>query len=104
MASDMWLSRAQARTILQVLDTSEYPLLIHCKAGLHRTGVMTAVYRMEYEGWSPALAIQELKANGFGEFACDTSNDYLVQYIQAYRPRQKRSQESGVRGQKSGVR
>src|SRR5262249_53933597 len=39
---------------LKVLDDpASYPVLIHCRAGLHRTGVMTAVYRMEYCGWTP---------------------------------------------------
>jgi protein tyrosine/serine phosphatase len=71
---------------LALLDQeSTYPVLIHCKAGLHRTGVMTAVYRMEYEGWSPAEAHRELKANGFGEFVSTASNDYIKQYILTYR-------------------
>jgi len=67
-------------------DPSNYPVLIHCKAGLHRTGVMTAVYRMEYQGWSPAAALYEVKANGFGEFAASSANDYIVQYVTAYTP------------------
>lgn len=66
-------------------DPAVYPVLIHCRAGLHRTGVMTAVYRMEYEGWSPAQAIDELKANGFGEWPCTAANDYITQYILTYR-------------------
>ena len=32
-------------------DPDSYPVLIHCNAGLNRTGVMVAVYRMEYQGW-----------------------------------------------------
>jgi protein tyrosine/serine phosphatase len=71
---------------LALLDQeSIYPVLIHCKAGLHRTGVMTAVYRMEYENWSPGEAHRELKANGFGEFVSTGSNDYIKQYILTYR-------------------
>jgi tyrosine-protein phosphatase SIW14 len=66
-------------------DTNNYPILIHCRAGLHRTGVMTAVYRMEVEGWTPAQALCELKANGFGEFPSTSANDYIVQYILSYR-------------------
>jgi tyrosine-protein phosphatase SIW14 len=65
-------------------DPSNYPVLIHCRAGLHRTGVMTAVYRMEYEGWSSRQAIEELKANGFGEWPCTAANDYITQYILTY--------------------
>src|SRR5262249_49261148 len=66
-------------------DPSSYPLLIHCKAGLHRTGCVAAVYRMEYEGWTPAEAIEEVKLHGFGDWACTSSNDYIAQYILNYR-------------------
>lgn len=67
-------------------DPNAYPVLLHCHAGLHRTGVMTAVYRMEYQGWSPLEAFRELKANGFGEFACTAANDYVEEYVLRYRP------------------
>jgi protein tyrosine/serine phosphatase len=74
--------------ILKILDNSaSYPILFHCRAGLHRTGVLTAVYRMEYQGWSPRRAIAELKANGFGEWPCSSANDYITQYILTYHPR-----------------
>jgi protein tyrosine/serine phosphatase len=66
-------------------DPANFPLLIHCRAGLHRTGVMTAVYRMEVQGWSPAEAIRELKENGFGDWPCSAANDYITQYILTYR-------------------
>src|SRR6267142_4983490 len=74
--------------LLAVLDDpASYPVLLHCKAGLHRTGVMVAVYRMEYEGWSPQQAIRELKDNGFGDAACSAANDYIQQYVLNYRVR-----------------
>jgi protein-tyrosine phosphatase len=73
---------------LAVLDDERnYPVLIHCRAGLHRTGVLVAVYRMEYEGWSPAEAFRELKAHGFGPWVCTSANDYVKQYVLTYRPR-----------------
>lgn len=70
-------------------DADSYPVLIHCRAGLHRTGVLTAVYRMEYEGWSTRDAYRELKANGFGDSVCTSANEYVAQYVLAYRPRSK---------------
>jgi len=72
-------------------DKTNWPVLIHCRAGLHRTGIMTSLYRMEYEGWTRAQAIDELKANGFGEWPCTASNVYIDQYILRYRPRKQLS-------------
>jgi hypothetical protein len=66
-------------------DPATYPVLLHCHAGLHRTGAMVAVYRMEYEGWSPQEAIEEMKANGFGEWVCTSANDYITQYVLTFR-------------------
>jgi protein-tyrosine phosphatase len=68
-------------------DESNYPILLHCKAGLHRTGVLTAVYRMEYQGWTPAEAFRELRAHGFGSWVGTSSNLYVNEYVLNYRPR-----------------
>ncbi len=43
LSSAEWMSRAQARTLLHVLDTCEYPLLIHCWRGSERTGWVSAM-------------------------------------------------------------
>jgi protein tyrosine/serine phosphatase len=67
-------------------DRSNYPVLLHCKAGLHRTGVMSAIVRMEYQGWSRERAYAEMKAHGFGDWACTSSNDYVKQYVLTYTP------------------
>jgi hypothetical protein len=66
-------------------DEANYPVLIHCHAGLHRTGILTAVYRMEYEGWSPDEAYREMKALGFGPWVCTSANDYVTQFVLSYR-------------------
>lgn len=70
-------------------DPANYPVLIHCKAGLHRTGCLVGVYRMEYEGWSPHEVIEEMKALGFGDSACTAANDYIAQYVVSYQRRSK---------------
>ena len=61
-------------------------MLYYCKAGLHRTGWITSVYRMEYEKQSRADALDELKANGFGEFKATDANVYIKRYIFDYQP------------------
>jgi protein tyrosine phosphatase (PTP) superfamily phosphohydrolase (DUF442 family) len=69
-------------------DPANYPVLIHCRAGLHRTGVMAAVYRIVYNGWEPRRALAELKENGFGEWACSSTNKYIAQYVLTFDRRQ----------------
>ena len=69
-------------------DPANHPVLIHCRAGLHRTGCLVAVYRMEYDGWSrTARRSQEMIDNGFGRFAATSANDYITQYVLGYEPR-----------------
>ncbi|MFO0865721.1 MAG: tyrosine-protein phosphatase [Gemmataceae bacterium] len=73
--------------LLEIFDNPKrYPILVHCKAGLHRTGVTVALYRQEMNGWSKELALQELKANGFGELGSTSANQYILDYILNYRP------------------
>jgi protein tyrosine/serine phosphatase len=67
-------------------DPKTYPILIHCRAGLHRTGLMVSIYRMEYEGWTRPDALAELKENGFGEWPCTAANDYITQYFLTFQP------------------
>jgi protein-tyrosine phosphatase len=68
-------------------DPANYPVLIHCRAGLHRTGIYSAIYRMEYQGWSRDAAIRELRDNGFGDSQCNSQNQYILQYLLIYEPR-----------------
>jgi protein tyrosine phosphatase (PTP) superfamily phosphohydrolase (DUF442 family) len=66
-------------------DKANYPVLLHCRAGLHRTGVMVAAYRMEYEGWDWHQALAELRDNGFGLWVSTSANDYITQYLLTFR-------------------
>ncbi len=47
-------------------DSGGQPVYVHCAGGRHRTGVMTAVYRMEQAGWTPDQAFAEMKRYKFG--------------------------------------
>ena len=42
------------------------PVLIHCKHGQHRTGLIAALYRVVYQGWSKPQALAEMRGGGFG--------------------------------------
>ncbi|MFO0957540.1 MAG: tyrosine-protein phosphatase [Isosphaeraceae bacterium] len=59
LASDHWLSRAQARTLLEALDGAEYPILIHCQWGAERTGLVSSFLQLLEEGKGPEAAASE---------------------------------------------
>ena len=46
-------------------DTNNLPLFVHCQRGADRTGMICAMYRIVYCGWSKDVAIQEMKEGGF---------------------------------------
>jgi protein tyrosine/serine phosphatase len=47
-------------------DPASQPVYVHCVGGRHRTGVMTAVYRMIKDGISGAEAFAEMKRFNYG--------------------------------------
>src|SRR5215470_8380282 len=55
-----------AQFLTFVNDPANQPVYVHCVGGRHRTGVMTAVYRMTQDGWSADQAFQEMKRFKFG--------------------------------------
>lgn len=64
-------------------DPKNYPVLVHCFAGIHRTGAYCAIYRMEFDHWNNARAIAEMKANGYTNL--DEELDILG-FMEQYRP------------------
>ncbi|MCU1717114.1 dual specificity protein phosphatase family protein [Pseudomonas sp. 5P_3.1_Bac2] len=61
------------------LAQSNGPVLIHCKHGQNRTGLIAAIYRVVYQGWSKEQALAEMQQGGFGgeERMADAEN-YLT--------------------------
>ena len=51
---------------LQVIQDSPKPVLVHCRHGADRTGLIVAFYRIIYEGWSKEKAKDELMNGGYG--------------------------------------
>ncbi len=43
----------------------EGPILVHCQHGADRTGVVMAMYRVIFQGWSKDQAIDEMKNGGY---------------------------------------
>ena len=51
-----------------VNDPANQPVYVHCQGGRHRTGTMTAVYRMTQDHWTAAQAYDEMKQYRFEGF------------------------------------
>lgn len=66
-----------------VNDPANQPVFVHCAGGRHRTGTMTALYRMAFDGWSSAQAYGEMKQYRFEGFP---DHPVLRNYVYAYRP------------------
>ena len=49
-----------------VSDPANQPVYVHCQGGRHRTGVMTAIYRITTDHWSADQAFSEMKRYRFG--------------------------------------
>lgn len=56
---------AASRFLSIVNDQENQPVYVHCAGGRHRTGAMTAVFRMTMQGWDAERAYDEMKEYDF---------------------------------------
>jgi tyrosine-protein phosphatase SIW14 len=66
-----------------VNDPANQPVYVHCAGGRHRTGTMTALYRMQFDGWTAAQAYDEMRQYHFEGFL---DHPVLRNYVYAYHP------------------
>ena len=78
----------QLATFLKIVnDPAQQPIYVHCLGGRHRTGVMTAVYRMENEQWTAERAFREMKDYRFGlDFLHPEFKKFVYAYTRSERP------------------
>lgn len=62
-----------------VRNPNNQPVLLHCKHGADRTGMMTAIYRIVEQGWRKQDAIAEMAQGGFGYHPIWSN---LIRYIE----------------------
>lgn len=75
---------AQVAQFLEIVNNpANQPVYVHCAGGRHRTGTMTAIYRMTFEGWNAAQAYNEMKQYRFEGFP---DHPVLRNYVYAYQP------------------
>jgi protein tyrosine/serine phosphatase len=73
---------AQIQQFLSIVnDPAQAPVYVHCAGGHHRTGVMTAIYRMTKDGWTGKQAFAEMKKYGFGmDFLHPEFKQFVLNY------------------------
>ncbi len=54
-------TREELLGLLELLDGAQYPLLIHCKSGSDRTGLVAGIYLIHRRGATPAEALRQLR-------------------------------------------
>lgn len=75
--------QAQVAAFLEIVnDPANQPVFVHCKGGKHRTGALTAAYRMTVDGWTAAQAYEEMKQFKFKTFIPHTA---LKSFVFAFR-------------------
>lgn len=75
------------KAFLSVMDDpANHPVLVHCFAGIHRTGHMCAVFRMDYQGWTADQVIAEMEVYGYDP---EELHEHVSNYLRAYRPRKR---------------
>ena len=84
MSTHESVSGAKVAQFLTVVDdAANKPVYVHCVGGRHRTGVMTAIYRMTNDSWTADKAFAEMKQYKFG---ADFLHPEFKQVVYTYRP------------------
>ena len=82
MSDSSWPTKVQVERFLKIVtDPANLPIFVHCKGGQHRAGVMTAVYRIEHDGWTADQAYAEMVRYGFNSgFGHQALKRFLYNY------------------------
>jgi protein tyrosine/serine phosphatase len=65
------------------------PVLLHCLHGADRTGLIAAMYRMLYQGWTKKQALHELQNGGYGYHAIWTNIEKYLHKVDVAQIRQR---------------
>src|SRR6266850_2123294 len=91
--SDRPSEAAVTQFLKLVNDPANFPVYVHCQGGRHRTGVMTAVYRMTQDGWTADRAYAEMKQYRFEGFP---GHPVLKNFVYDYYSRKDRPRIANI--------
>ena len=67
-----------------VRDSYKRPILVHCKRGAERTGLMIACWRIAEKGWAADQALEEMRKLKFREFWYGHLKKYIYNFAKRY--------------------
>ena len=72
----------QVKEFLAIVnDPANQPVYVHCAGGRHRTGALTAVYRLTHDHWTANQAYDEMKQY---EFLKNGDHNFLKNFVYQY--------------------
>ena len=81
--------RPQDARVVRIMEIINAPesgrVFIHCKAGVDRTGVIVAIYRMTHDGWTSNRALAEAEHSGMRRIQF-----WMRDYVEDYGDRVRR--------------
>lgn len=84
------MSKVDIVEALTAIQSSQCPVLVHCRHGADRTGAVVAAYRICYQDWTVDEAIREFTSPRFGFHQRFFGN--LIQLIRSLDPAEVRSE------------
>lgn len=82
------------RFLAIVDDKSNWPILVHCSRGKERSGVLSAVFRIEFDRWPNDRALQETYRLGLEEGHMPIPENFIKNYHARWSKAGKISQKS----------
>lgn len=96
MSDKDYPSADAAEKFLSLVNNQEnWPVYVHCAGGRHRTGAMTAVFRMTMQNWDISRAYEEMKDYDFyTRWGHKAMKEYVYDYYRDLRT--KRDERASV--------
>ena len=81
-----------------VNDPANQPVYVHCKGGRHRTGQMTAIFRITNDGWTSDQAYKEMKKYDFEDsfFYPRSLKKYVFSYYERFTAQENSKQQQAL--------
>lgn len=75
------IDQSVAEIMALVADPQNHPILIHCARGKERSGLVSAVFRMDQDGWCNPKALREMYDRGLVPGSWPVFEEYVWHYV-----------------------